>query len=332
MKRCSTSCQSIVVSLYLLIVAGSALAQTGDTESPNSPGTQESRGRSDVCTCACHRDSSVNHFTPCCSVCPNCSLRITQGDFKDHVRVCAMTPDPRVPAPANEKQIGVTADAVPVPEMEATRVLAIERMDSVPDIDDPAFDVYVSATTIGRAYGSVDSALLTDVALQLAEGERVLQRPRKAISVHQALKLAITAASQHNDQASLARLAKFATLRQDNDLEAQVAAAQKLAGVSRDNTTEMMINVQDVDVADYERLRTCLSVIDLARLTGDARALAALESDLENAVPEAFHETMRKRIAETRVSLPEPEDGNEQLVAALERLKAASRCDTPSCD
>src|SRR5690349_11388462 len=44
------------------------------------------------------------------------------------------------------------------------------------ELTDPAFDKYVDISLLGRAWSSKDSALLTDIALQLAEGERVLMR------------------------------------------------------------------------------------------------------------------------------------------------------------
>jgi len=214
----------------------------------------------------------------------------------------------------------------PIPELEASRALAIERMEASPDVSDPAFDVYVSPTTIGRAYGRVDPALLTDVALQLAEGERVMLRSRKAITFKQAFQLAVNAARHDGDQTSLARLEKFATLQQDKDLETQIVAARKLAAVSRDTTDRLIVAVEDVTVEDYKRLRNCLQVIDQARLTSDSRALAALASDLDILVPEPFRDNIRKRLDEALASIPEPDAANEKLIQALERLKSASRC------
>lgn len=233
--------------------------------------------------------------------------------------VCALTPSMAI------------ADG-PVPELEASRGLTIERMQVGTDILDPAFDVYVNPLTIGRAYGSVDPVLLTDVALQLAEGERVLQRPRKAITARQALKLAVNAASQHHDNVSLERLAQFATLRQDQDLAAQIAIGRKLAAVTRDTSDRVMASVADVEVEQYECLKFCLRTIQQARLTGDARALVALESDLEITIPEPIRDSVRKQLADARASIPESDNDNEPLIRALQRLEAASRCDLPSCD
>src|SRR5438874_12815553 len=49
------------------------------------------------------------------------------------------------------------------------------------DVHDPAFDRYVDLDLATRAWQQADAALLADIGLQLAEGERVLMRPHKAV-------------------------------------------------------------------------------------------------------------------------------------------------------
>jgi len=142
--------------------------------------------------------------------------------------------------------------------MQASRGLAAEREAAEIDAPDPAFDVHVSPATIGRACASFDAALLTDVALQLAEGERVLLRTRTGITAAQALKLAAKAAGTQHDNTSLERLAKFATLRNDTNLATQVAAAQKLAGTIRGTTVRLRVPIEEIDVDEYTRIRYCV--------------------------------------------------------------------------
>jgi len=55
---------------------------------------------------------------------------------------------------------------------------------------DPAFNAYVSPELLQLATDSADPELLTDVALQLMEGERILMRPHQEISSEEVMRLA----------------------------------------------------------------------------------------------------------------------------------------------
>jgi len=215
---------------------------------------------------------------------------------------------------------------------QASRSLAAEREKTVPDISDPAFDVYVQPALIGQAYAAGDAALLTDVALQLAEGERVLLRSRKGITSAQIVQLAVNAAGQKQDKRSLQRLAKFAELRGDKQLAGQVAAAEKLAAVSRDTTSRMMVPIEVMEVEDFARLRYCVQKIDQARLTGDSRCLIALHEDIQSCIPDPFRGNLEKLITEARASIPPESAANEQFVGVLTRLAQISRDLVPPYD
>ena len=79
------------------------------------------------------------------------------------------------------------------------------------DLADPAFDRYVNILLLGKAWDEMDAGLLVDVGLQLAEGERVLQRCHRAIGARKLLELATYVAVETNDKTALERLAKVAT-------------------------------------------------------------------------------------------------------------------------
>lgn len=210
---------------------------------------------------------------------------------------------------------------------QASRTLAAERGSVVQDIADPAFDVYVAPGLIGKAYEARDAALLTDVALQLAEGERVLLRSRQGITAAQAIKLALNAASHKQDKNSLQRLARYAASRNDKSLAEQVAAAEKLTAVSRDTTSRMMVPIEEIEFDDYAQLRHCVHRIDQARLTGDTRCLIALEQDIQTCVPDAYRGNLSKMIAEARAAIPEDQTADEKLVCVLNLLTQISRDD-----
>jgi hypothetical protein len=206
-----------------------------------------------------------------------------------------------------------------------------ERLQSAsrgaPALSDPAFDVYVSPQLIGQAFASADAALLTDVALQLAEGERVLLRSRNGITAAQASQLALKAASDKHDKGALDRLTRHAERQGDKNLATQIATAQKLAATSRDTTWRMMIPIEEVDIDEFQRVRYCVQKIDQAKLTSDSRCLKALEDDVKGCVPDRFKEDLQKMIAEARSTMPEKEEINEELVTFLTRLVASSRPD-----
>ena len=56
---------------------------------------------------------------------------------------------------------------------------------STVELVDPAFGQYIDIRLLWQGWGSMDAGMLTDAALQLAEGERVLMRSHKAGSALQ---------------------------------------------------------------------------------------------------------------------------------------------------
>ncbi|MCA9013289.1 MAG: hypothetical protein KDB01_26250 [Planctomycetaceae bacterium] len=249
------------------------------------------------------------------------SLLITNSSTAQHDGEKRATDDPS----PGSKYYGLV-DSIPGRLMgPCSRSLAVERVAATSDILDPAFDVYARPELIGTAYSHGDSVLLTDVALQLAEGERVLLRSRKAITVAQAMDLAINAAGQRQDTTSLHRIAKFAEMQGNKELAEKVAAAIKLAAVSRDTTSGMMVSVEDITTEDYAKLRECSRQIERARLTGDTRGLEALDLDIEGCIPNPFHKHFRKIIGDARAAIPAEHKVDDQLVGMLIRLAAISR-------
>src|SRR5437764_15129181 len=72
---------------------------------------------------------------------------------------------------------------------------------------DPAYDRFVDLDQLSTAWEQKDPELLTDIALQLLEGERVLLRPNKYITADQVFNLAIKVAADTKDTPALKRLA-----------------------------------------------------------------------------------------------------------------------------
>jgi len=208
--------------------------------------------------------------------------------------------------------------------MQNSRALAAERHQAGVDVSDPAFDVYVLPEAIGEAYASSDAEQLSDVAFQLAEGERVLLRNRRGITADQAFKLAVQAAGNRGDKPALDRLSKAAKQRDDQELATHIAAAQTLAATSHDTTPRLMFPIDKVDAAETARIRYCLRAISQARLTGDSRRLTALEQDIETCLCEPYRAGIKRMIAEARATNSVSSESDEQLISNLETFQAIS--------
>lgn len=144
------------------------------------------------------------------------------------------------------------------------------------DLHDRAFDRYVDLRLIGDAWASLNADRLVDVALQLAEGERVLLRSHKAISSADAFRLAAKMALGQGDVGTLARLDKVAKARGDSALTAQLAAGAKLGQASRDAESGVQISVAATSQAEFALLQACHRDLKRAHLSGDVNTLKIL--------------------------------------------------------
>src|SRR5262249_52298857 len=126
---------------------------------------------------------------------------------------------------------------------------------AAPDLSDPGFDRYVDLRLVGDAWRQMDPALLTDVALQLAEGERALKRPHRSLPCAKLLETAARLAADKNDKPSLERLAKAASLYANQALAGQVAASLKLASEARAVDPAAVVSVETTTPETFARYR-----------------------------------------------------------------------------
>lgn len=150
------------------------------------------------------------------------------------------------------------------------------------ELHDRAFDRYVDLRLIGDAWASLNADRLVDVALQLAEGERVLLRSHKAISSADAFRLAAKMALGQGDLGTLARLEKVAKARGDSALTSQLAAGAKLGQASRDAESGVRISVAETSQAEFALLQACHRDLKRAHLSGDANTLQILSRSIPN--------------------------------------------------
>ena len=192
-------------------------------------------------------------------------------------------------------------------------------------IPDPAFDQFVDPLAVGRAWEALDAAALTDGALALMEGERVLLRPHRGLPTKDVVTTAARLAVERRDEASLSRLEKAAATQQRDDLKQLVAAARSAGAASK--TAAVPVDIGTVSPAQY---RVCSDVNRAAlraRLTGNSRYIIPIvtpEGDVivPGTVPAPVSLPLRQQVVALCGDLPEKPSVD---TAALDRLAAGSR-------
>ena len=102
-----------------------------------------------------------------------------------------------------------------------------------PELIDADFDKFLDMKLLMTAVDKSDAKALTDIGLKLAEGERVVKRPHKALPAEKILFLAARAAGESRDKETLARLEKAAKEMKNEKLATAVEAALQLASAAR---------------------------------------------------------------------------------------------------
>ena len=118
------------------------------------------------------------------------------------------------------------------------------------DLDDPAFAQHINLLLLGVAWDNQDPALMTDLGLQLAEGERILMRSHKAIRSEQVLELAANLAGDRRDRATLARMAIVAKARGDKRLKELVV--RQVTETEKPDTHPIAHAIEDITPSALE--------------------------------------------------------------------------------
>ena len=234
----------------------------------------------------------------------------------------AFPADPPPPSPMPAQASGPEL-VVAAPEFDAD---GIPKLVIPTDLTDPAFARWVDLKLLADAYHDLDAAVLADIALQAAEGERVLLRPHRTVPADKLLALAARVAAERRDRDTLARLRAAAEKTGNAALLAKVDGGMKLAGTARASAPAVTINLADADPARVEGMRRLIAQVERARATGSAaevKAAAALLADLPEEDAKACA-TLRKEIDALAADLaPAAEPGG--IDDALVKLKAAAR-------
>ena len=227
--------------------------------------------------------------------------------------------EPTVKSPSADARPSLAQDVAP----PGGNVLPI-------DLHDRAFDRYIDLQFLADAWAALDAAQLTDAALQLAEGERVLLRPHRAITADETLQLAAKTAVEQADAATLTRLAKIAIVRKDKELAAMIATTQKLGATSR--SAGPAVDLASTSPTAYALLHACHIDLQRAKLAGDAKVLLALAQAIP-AMPLLSAEQKEQLLAATKLPVAEGNERARTLPQTLRRLNGVGRCDPndPTC-
>lgn len=197
------------------------------------------------------------------------------------------------------------------------------------DLADPAFARYVDLNLLGQAWEQLDASLLTDCALQLAEGERILMRSHKAITAQQVLELATKIAAEKNDKSTLDRLANVAAATKNTAAAEQIAAAKKLAGVSRKVEAAPTVPATDTNPDQLALYQEAINGAKAATVAADVSYFDNLEAALNDKecilvrLSDTQRKYLTKLISDTRPLLSKTAD--PKLGATLLKLKEVSR-------
>lgn len=222
-----------------------------------------------------------------------------------------------------------TAQDTKVPA--TTTAAAAPAAAPAPEMYDPAFDRYVDMLLVGQAWDTLDAALLTDCALQLAEGERILMRSHKAISSKQLLELAAKVAADKRDTAALDRLAKVCEATKNSATLEQVTTAKKLASASRKVDPAMSVSATDTSPDQLALYQEAINGVKAAGIVGDTLYFENLEAGLTDkesvltSLSEAQRTHLKKIMGDARDSMPK--ESSPALADTLSKLKDASRGD-----
>lgn len=190
-----------------------------------------------------------------------------------------------------------------------------------PKSADSVFEQYASLNRLAVAWKEMNSSSMTDVALQFAEGERVLLRSHKLLTASQAFDLAIRMATENKDKDSLARLAKALERSGDKDRLGQVNLALKTAGAARG--VDPVLNEGSKDTV--EAIQVAQAEIAFARIAGNKGHLSIVEKSLgELPISDKQRASLGKIIAESRESLVENKDVT-QTTRVLDHISNVGR-------
>ena len=238
--------------------------------------------------------------------------------------------------PATAATAAVTADAPPpvdwveAPPSQAAPVAPAtpEAQYAVPgQLQDPAFSRYVDLQLLGQAYSESNPELLIDVAMQLQEGERILQRSHNGLKSSDLLDVALRLSTGKNDQGSLNRLARIAEKTGDKTLADQVKVSRQLGGQARAAVPPLPEPSEQLSLEDIAQLEDMVQQLERAQAVGDGQALRLLQTRLKDSPLEkgVFRTYLETQLAESLSAITESKADEDPVISLLGNLSGTSR-------
>jgi hypothetical protein len=204
-----------------------------------------------------------------------------------------------------------------LPAADATKPTA--PADIPADLRDPGFERFVDLPALRQALRDADAALLADVALQLAEGERVLLRQHRAVRSEKLFRIALQAAAEQRDLITIDRLAKAVQARGDKDLADYLAVVRKTAQGSRRPTPAQLAAAESLSPEAQTVFRGLLEEVRLLKMIGDRDGLVQLAKTVPRLteLDTKRREVLTRAIREALAALPEEPDREARNLSKL---------------
>jgi hypothetical protein len=227
---------------------------------------------------------------------------------------------------AAEQAASPAAEAVDAPTAEE---LAMDQS-MREHLDDPAFNQYVDITLLEPAWAEKNAVLLTDIALQIADGQKVLMRPHKAGSAQDMLKLAAAIATRKGDKDTIARIESAAKTLNFDDVASEASKAAKLAAAPRAADPALTVSLDQADPDDVAAFGSLLDGVQSAHLLRDKAWLDEVgerSNQLQN-LTGAQKKYINKILGEARSAISDDTDktkDDNSVVSTISKLDSASR-------
>lgn len=200
---------------------------------------------------------------------------------------------------------------------------------------DVAFDKFVDVSLLRNAIVSRNSSALTDGALALAEGERILQRSHHGATASRVLNLAVEVSGRSGDKTSLERLERHAKATNNTELSKQVGRMLQFAAAPRaalpkielPNPTEQereVVAMVNEDLEQAARHGSAAQADEIAAYVKENRKAETITAATELA--------LLNQIATAKKSLPAEANAaaDKEIDDVLSRLSGAARGSIPS--
>jgi hypothetical protein len=194
---------------------------------------------------------------------------------------------------------------------------------------DPAFNKFVDVRLLAPAIEARNAGLLTDLALQFALAESVLERSHKTFSSQEVATLAVAAATATHDTASLDRLAKLAAKLKDSPLATKIAVAKLEAGKTRSTAPTVMIAIDSFGLGDVAGFQGFQNAIQTLKILGDRPQIESRLKTLQkqDGLPPALREQGILIAKEALAALPTDSRPSKGALALELLLSSHSRSD-----